>query len=85
MANSTKKTRHTYVFELDEEELKVLANIFYRVQMGMSGPAAVASRIATEVDKYCYVDEYDPEGVPNFIPVYESSVDSPALYWDDWH
>lgn len=85
MAQINKKTRTVYNLELDEEEMKVLANILYRVQLSLRGPGNIASGIASELEKYCYVDEYDPEGRPNYIPMYESSEDSPALYWDDWH
>lgn len=83
MASSTKKTRHTYVFEFNEEELKVLANVFYRVQLGMTGPGSVASDIYAEIDKYCYVDEYDPEGTHNWIPMIDTPhfEEGPALYW----
>ena len=85
MAKLDKKTRTVYNLELDEEEMKVLANVFHRVQMGMSGPAAVASRINQEIDKYCYVDEFDREGRPNYIEMYESEDSGPSLYWDDEH
>lgn len=85
MASSTKKTRHTYVFEFDEDELKVLANIVYRVQLGQTGPGKTASDIYAEIDKYCYVDEYDSEGRPNYIPMYDPPNDDykhgPGLYW----
>lgn len=80
MASSTKKTRHTYVFEFNEEELKVLANVLYRVQLSTTGPGSIASDIFSEVEKYCYVDEYDPEGRPNWIPTYEEVPG--AVYWN---
>lgn len=79
MAKIDKKTRTVYNLELDEEEMKVLANVFYRVQMGTSGPAAVASRINQEIDKYCYVDQFDGEGRPNWIPTNNSFPGS--IYW----
>lgn len=79
MASINKKTRTVYNLELDEEEMKVLANVFHRVQMGTSGPAAVASRINQEIDKYCYVDEFDDEGRPNWIPTNDSYRGS--IYW----
>lgn len=69
MASINKKTRTVYNLELDEEEMKVLANLLYNTQMGMTGPAAVASRIYKEVDKYIYIDEYDRAGRENFIEV----------------
>ena len=69
MASINKKTRTVYNLELDEEEMKVLANLLYNTQMGMTGPAAVASRIYQEVDKYVYIDEFDQSGRENFIEV----------------
>lgn len=72
MASINKKTRTVYNLELDEEEMKVLANLLYNTQMGKAGPAAVASRIYKEVDKYVYVDEFDQAGRENFIEVYGS-------------
>lgn len=81
MAKIDKKTRTIYNLELDEEEMKVLANVFYRVQMGTDGPAAVASRIGQEIDKYCYADEFDSEGRPNWIPTCDSV--SGAIYWTE--
>ena len=69
MASINKKTRTVYNLELDEEEMKVLANLLYNTQMGMTGPAAVASRIYREVDKYVYIDEFDQSGRENFIEV----------------
>lgn len=69
MAFINKKTRTTYNLELDEEEMKVLANLLYNTQMGMTGPAAAASRIYKEIDKYVYIDEFDPAGRENFIEV----------------
>ena len=75
MANINKKTRTVYNLELDEEEMKVLANLLYNTQMGMTGPAAVASRIYKEIDKYVYVDQFEQAGRENFIEVHGS------LYW----
>lgn len=75
MASINKKTRTVYNLELDEEEMKVLANLLYNTQMGMTGPAAAASRIYREVDKYVYVDQFDQAGRENFIEVYGS------LHW----
>lgn len=76
MASINKKTRTVYNLELDEEELKVLANLLFNTQMGLTGPGAAASRIYKEVDKYVYVDEFDPAGRENFIEVYGS------LHWE---
>lgn len=75
MASVNKKTRTVYNLELDEEEMKILANILYRTQMGKTGPAAVASGIYKEVDKYVYVDEFDSSGRENFIEI------NGELYW----
>lgn len=69
MARINKKTRTVYNLELDEEEMKVLANLLYNTQMGMTGPAAVASRIYREIDKYIYVDQFDRAGRKNYIEV----------------
>ena len=69
MASINKKTRTVYNLELDEEEMKVLANLLYNTQMGMTGPAAVASRIYREIDKYIYVDQFDQAGRENYIEV----------------
>ena len=81
MASINKKTRTVYNLELDEEEMKVLANVLYRVQLSKTGPGSIASDIHSEVEKYCYVDEYDPEGRPNWIPTYEDV--SGAIYWSE--
>lgn len=75
MASINKKTRTVYNLKLDEEEMKVLANILYNTQMGMTGPAAAASRIYQEIDKYIYVDQFDRAGRENFIEVHGS------LHW----
>lgn len=69
MAFVNKKTRTTYNLELDEEEMKVLANLLYNTQMGLTGPAAAASRIYKEIDKYVYVDQFDRAGRENYIEV----------------
>lgn len=69
MASINKKTRTVYNLELDEEEMKVLANLLYNTQMGKTGPGAAASRIYREIDKYVYVDEFDQSGRENFIEV----------------
>ena len=75
MANINKKTRTVYNLELDEEEMKVLANLLYNTQMGLTGPGAAASRIYGEIDKYVYVDQFEQAGRENFIEVHGS------LYW----
>lgn len=80
MASVNKKTRTVYNLELNEEEMKVLANVLYRVQLSRTGPGSITSDIYSEVEKYCYVDEYDPEGRPNWIPTYEDV--SGAIYWN---
>lgn len=80
MAQINKKTRTVYNLELDEEEMKVLANLLYRTQMGKTGPAAAASRIYREVDKYVHVNEFDPAGKVNYIGMYTVGRDS--LYWE---
>lgn len=79
MASISKKTRTVYNLEIDEDEMKVLANILYRTQLGENGPGKAASSIYEEVEKYCYVDEFDPEGRPNWIPTNDSSPGS--IYW----
>lgn len=85
MTTSHKKTYSTYVFEFSEEELKVLANVFHRVQMGMAGPANIASGINREIVKYIYVNEFDRKGRENWIemvhPPEEEGDFGPALYW----
>ena len=75
MASINKKTRTVYNLELDEEEMKVLANLLYNTQMGKTGPAAVASRIYKEIDNYIYVDQFDRAGRENYIEV------DGSLYW----
>ena len=79
MASINKKTRTVYNLELDEEEMKVIANLLYRTQMGMTGPGAAASRIYKEVDKYMYVDAFDPYGRGNYLGMY--AVEGDSLYW----
>lgn len=80
MAQINKKTRTVYNLELDEKEMKILANLLYRTQMGKTGPAAIASEIYAEVEKYVYVDEFDPAGKDNYIGMY--TVDRDSLYWE---
>lgn len=75
MASINKKTRTVYNLELDEEEMKVLANLLYNTQMGLTGPGAAASRIYGEIDKYIYVDQFDRAGRKNYIEV------DGSLYW----
>lgn len=80
MASINKKTRTIYNLELDEEEMRVIANLLYRTQMGTTGPAAAASRIYEEVEKYIYVDQFDRAGRENYIDMY--TVDRDSLYWN---
>lgn len=75
MASINKKTRTIYNLELDEEEMRVIANLLYRTQMGMTGPAAAASRIYAEVEKHVYVDQFDD----NYLGMY--TVGNDSLHW----
>ena len=80
MAEITKKTRFVYNLELDEDEMRVVANVMYRVQHNMYGNGKITSNINREIEKHCYVDEFDPEGRENWIEMI-SPPDLPGLYW----